>query len=80
MVAVSSSPRHAARGGPQPGDRLVRVGAVLFLVGVVGVLGVVVPYFLERDDPPVFSVLSALAPVGLAVALVGLLRGARANR
>jgi hypothetical protein len=58
----------------------VRVGAVLFLVGVIGVLGVVVPFFLERDDPAVFSVLTALAPLGLAVALVGLLRGARADR
>ena len=77
---MSDSARHAARDDARPGDRLVRVGAVLFGVGVLGVLGVVVPYFLERDDLPVFSVLSVLAPLGLAVALVGLLRGARADR
>ena len=73
------SGRHATSDA-RPGDRLVRVGALLFVIGVLGVLGVVVPYFLERDDPAVFSVLSVLAPLGLAVALLGLLRGARADR
>ena len=77
---MSDGARHAAPGGGRPGDRLVRVGALLFVVGVLAVLGVVVPYFLERDDLAVFSVLSVLAPLGLAVALIGLLRGARADR
>ena len=77
---MSDGARHAASRSDRPGDRLVRVGALLFVVGVLSVLGVVVPYFLERDDLPVFSVLSVLAPLGLAVALLGLLRGARADR
>jgi hypothetical protein len=77
---VSDPARHAAPRGPRPGDRMVRAGAVLFALGVVGVLGVVVPYFLEREEPTGFAVLTALAPLGLAVALLGLLRGARADR
>jgi VIT1/CCC1 family predicted Fe2+/Mn2+ transporter len=78
---VPDRPRHASTGSRGPGDGLVRAGALLFAVGVVGVLGVVVPFFLERDEAPaVWSVLASLTPLGLAVALVGLLRGARAGR
>ena len=59
----------------------MRVGAVLFVVGVVGVLGMVVPFFLGRDEAPaVWSVLASVAPLGLATALLGLLRAARAGR
>ena len=72
------SPRHAAAG--QPGDALVRVGAVLFAVGVVGVLAAVVPFLLGRDDAPLPVALTAsLLPVGLGVSLLGLLRGTRAQ-
>ena len=77
---MSATGRHASAGGSRPGDRAVRLGALLFAVGVVGVLGLVVPYFFGRDGGPVFAVLSALAPLGLAVALVGLFRGSRADR
>lgn len=73
--------RHAARQPPQRGDRMVRAGAVLFGVGVLGVLAVVVPFLLGRDDAPLWTTLVAsLLPVGLAVSLLGLLRGARARR
>ena len=64
-----------------PGEGLVRAGAVLFGLGVVGVLVVVVPFLLGRDDAPLWTTLVAsLLPVGLGVALLGLLRGARARR
>lgn len=69
--------RHAAeRSGP--GEQLVRLGAVLFGVGVLGVLLVVVPFLLGRDDAPLWTtLLASLLPVGLGLSLLGLLRGAR---
>ena len=73
--------RHRASPARQPGDRTVRLGGVLFGVGVLGVLAVVVPFLLGREDAPLSAALVALLlPVGLGTALVGLLRGARARR
>lgn len=64
-----------------PGEGLVRAGALLFGLGVVGVLVVVVPFLLGRDDAPLWTtLLASLLPVGLGLALLGLLRGARARR
>jgi hypothetical protein len=64
-----------------PGEQLVRGGAVLFGLGVVGVVVVVVPFLLGRDDAPLWTtLLASLLPVGLGAALLGLLRGARARR
>ena len=74
-------PRHAAADDPRPGERLVRLGAAVFGLGVVGVLLAVVPFFLGRDDAPTWTaLLASLLPVGLGLALVGLLVGARARR
>ncbi len=76
-----SSGRHKAPAQPRPGERLVRVGAVLFGVGVLGVVATFVPFLLGRDDAPLWAtLLSLLLPVGLGVSLLGLLRGARAHR
>ena len=62
------------------GDLLVRVGAGVFAVGVLGVLLVVVPFFLGHSDAPLtVSLLALLLPVGLGLALTGLLVGARAH-
>ena len=64
-----------------PGEGMVRAGALLFGLGVVGVLVVVVPFLLGRDDAPLWTTLLALLlPAGLGLALLGLLRGARARR
>lgn len=72
--------RHAGR-TPLPGERLVRLGAVLFGLGVLGVPVVVVPFLLGRADAPLWTtLLASLLPVGLGLALLGLLRGARARR
>ncbi len=66
---------------PLPGERAVRVGAALFGLGVVGVLCVLVPFFLGRDDAPLWTtLLASLLPLGLGIALTGILRAARANR
>ncbi len=75
------SARHAARTPRQPGDRTVKAGALLFGLGVLGVLAVVVPFLLGREDAPLWTTLVAsLLPVGLGLSLLGLLRGARARR
>ena len=63
------------------GDQLVRVGAGVFALGVVGVLLVVVPFFLGHSDAPLaLSLLALLLPVGLGVALTGLLVGSRSHQ
>lgn len=73
--------RHPAPDRAGPGDRLVQLGAALFAVGLVGVLLVLVPFLLGRDDAPLWTTLVAsLLPVGLGLALLGLLRGARRRR
>ncbi len=73
--------RHAAPEDPRPGERLVRAGAIVFAIGVVGVLLAVVPFFFGREDAPSWvAVLASIMPVGLGISLLGLLRGARARR
>lgn len=64
-----------------PGDLLVRVGAIVFLVGAVGTLATMAPLLLgtSRLPTPAYFV-SMLMGVGLAVALIGLLRAALAQR
>ena len=65
----------------RPGDALVRAGAVVFAVGAIAVLAVVVPFLLGHghDAPLALDLLALLLPVGLGLALLGLLRGARAE-
>jgi peptidoglycan/LPS O-acetylase OafA/YrhL len=60
----------------------VRVGAVLFGIGVVAVLVVVVPFFFGVENRPVPLNVAAggLPPLGLALALLGVLRAGRARR
>ena len=73
--------RHVAPDDPRPGEGLVRAGAAVFGLGVVAVLLAVVPFFFGRQDAPSWTALVAsLLPVGLGMALVGLLLGARARR
>ena len=72
------SARHEAPRQRSVGDVLVRVGAVLFAVGVVGVLAILVPFFTGRRDAPAsLDLVALLLPFGLGTALVGLLLGAR---
>ena len=73
--------RHAAPDSARPGERLVRLGALLFGLGILGVIAVVVPFLLGRDDAPLWTTLLALLlPLGLGVALLGLLVGGYARR
>jgi VIT1/CCC1 family predicted Fe2+/Mn2+ transporter len=73
--------KHEAPDDPRPGEGLVRAGAVVFGVGVLGVLLAVVPFLFGREDAPSWTALTAsLLPVGLGLALLGLLVGARSRR
>ncbi|MFC1415342.1 hypothetical protein [Streptacidiphilus cavernicola] len=66
---------------PRPGDALVRVGAILFLIGAVATIATVAPLFLglSRLPTPAYFV-SMVMPLGFGTALLGLLRSARAQR
>ena len=72
---------HVAPSEPLPGDRLVRVGAIVFALGLLDALAVIVPFFLGRTDAPLPLALGTLLlPIGLGIALSGLLRAARRAR
>jgi hypothetical protein len=66
---------------PQPGDTLVRVGAILFLIGAVATVVTVAPLFLHlsRLPTPAYFVCMVM-PLGFAVALAGLFKSARGQR
>jgi hypothetical protein len=74
-------PRHAASRARHPGDLMVRLGAGVFAVGVVGVLLILVPFLLgdHGSAPVALDLLALLLPVGFGIALVGLLRSARSH-
>lgn len=63
------------------GDLLVRIGAIVFLVGAAGTMATMAPLLLgtSRLPTPAYFV-SMLMGVGLALALGGLLRAALAQR
>ncbi len=72
---------HVAPEQPQPGERMVRVGAAVFAVGLLAALIVVVPFFFGRTDASLgLTLATLLMPVGLGVALSGLLLAARRGR
>ena len=72
---------HVAPEEPRPGDRLVRAGVLVFAAGLVAAIAVVVPFFFGRSDAPLgLALTTLLMPLGLGLALSGLLRGARRGR
>ncbi|GAA3647013.1 hypothetical protein ACLIYM_21230 [Streptomyces fenghuangensis] len=63
------------------GDLLVRIGAVVFVVGAVATLATITPLFLGSDPLPTAAYLvSMLMGVGFAVAGAGVLRSIAAQR
>ena len=73
--------RHAAPRERRPGELLVRVGAAVFAVGVVGITLILVPFLAgtRRDAPTVLDLAALLLPVGFGLALLGLVRSARSH-
>ncbi|MEZ5115937.1 MAG: hypothetical protein R2737_06690 [Candidatus Nanopelagicales bacterium] len=64
----------------RPGDRTLRVGIVLTVVGLVFTLVAMVPLVVPSVRlPGAFWFLAMLTGVGLLVVLAGLLRAARAR-
>jgi hypothetical protein len=61
-------------------DQLVRIGAVVFGVGVLCIFAAVIPLFFGAHNLPTALNVAAgvLAPLGFGMALWGLVRGARA--
>ncbi|MFC5722517.1 hypothetical protein ACFP1Z_20320 [Streptomyces gamaensis] len=66
---------------PQDGDLLVRVGAVVFLVGAVATLATMAPLFLGLHPlPPAAYFVCMLMGVGFVLAGAGVLRSIAAQR
>ena len=63
------------------GDRLVRLGAIVFFVGAVATLVTVAPLFLGTEPfPSVAYAVCMLMGVGFAIAAAGVLRTIAAQR
>jgi VIT1/CCC1 family predicted Fe2+/Mn2+ transporter len=65
-----------------PGDRLVRAGACVFAVGLLAVVVAVVPFLVGSGSGALVPATAAavLLPLGLGLALLGVLRSARTAR
>ncbi|MFD7441492.1 hypothetical protein [Streptomyces sp. NPDC059909] len=64
-----------------PGDGLVRVGAIVFIVGAVATLVTVAPLFLGTEPfPTVAYAVCMLMGVGFLIAAAGVLRSIAAQR
>ncbi|MFE2101332.1 MULTISPECIES: hypothetical protein [unclassified Streptomyces] len=65
----------------EPGDRLIRAGAVVFFIGAVATLVTVAPLFLGAKPFPTYMFgLSMFMAVGFLVAGAGVLRSVAAGR
>ncbi|MGP3983522.1 hypothetical protein [Streptomyces sp. KR80] len=65
----------------RPGDRLVRIGAIVFLIGAVATAATVAPLFLGADPlPPAAYFVCMLMGLGFALAAAGLLRSIATQR
>ncbi|MBL1110261.1 hypothetical protein JK361_37875 [Streptomyces sp. 5-8] len=65
----------------EPGDRLIRAGAVVFFLGAVATLVTVAPLFFgARPFPTYMFGLSMLMAIGFLVAGAGVLRSVTAGR
>ncbi|MER7758794.1 hypothetical protein [Streptomyces sp. NPDC097619] len=65
----------------RPGDLLVRVGGIVFIIGAVATLVTVAPLFLGTEPfPSIAYALCMLMGVGFAIAGAGVLKSAAAQR
>ncbi|RDG39008.1 hypothetical protein [Streptomyces corynorhini] len=78
-MTATPAPRTTDETGP--GDGLVRIGAIVFIVGAVATLITVAPLFLGSDPfPPVAYLVCMLMGAGFAIAGAGVLRSIGAQR
>ncbi|MEW2124629.1 hypothetical protein EAO73_31650 [Streptomyces sp. col6] len=62
------------------GDRLVRIGAIVFLIGALSTLATMAPLFLGTHPlPSIAWSLCMLMGVGFLIAAAGVVRSARAG-
>ncbi|MEU0838232.1 hypothetical protein ABZ370_02010 [Streptomyces sp. NPDC005962] len=79
--AVSNETPHRGTTDAAPGDRLVRIGVIVFAVGAIATLATVAPLFLGADPlPSVAYFVCMLMGVGFALAAAGVLRSIAAQR
>ncbi|WP_149824604.1 hypothetical protein [Streptomyces tailanensis] len=65
----------------EPGDRLIRIGAIVFFVGAVATLVTVAPLFLGTTPFPTYMFgLSMFMGVGFLIAGAGVLQSVTAGR
>ena len=65
----------------EPGDRLIRAGAIVFFLGALATLVTVAPLFLHAKPFPTYMFgLSMLMGVGFLIAGAGVLRSMAAGR
>jgi hypothetical protein len=65
----------------ESGERLVRVGAVVFIVGALATMVTFIPLFFHLTPLPTPAYFaSMLMPLGFLLALLGLFGSARAQR
>ncbi|GGO86974.1 hypothetical protein [Wenjunlia tyrosinilytica] len=65
----------------QPGDLLVRIGVIVFIVGAVATVVTVIPLLLGLDPLPTAAYLvSMLMPTGFALAIAGTVRSVLSQR
>ncbi|MFF7648337.1 hypothetical protein ACFZCY_00460 [Streptomyces sp. NPDC007983] len=78
---MSNETPHRGTGESAPGDRLVRIGVIVFAVGAVATLATVAPLFLGADPlPSAAYFVCMLMGVGFALAAAGMLRSIAAQR
>ncbi|WP_348533416.1 MULTISPECIES: hypothetical protein [Kitasatospora] len=78
VVRTSAEKESAVR---ESGERLVKVGAVVFIVGAMATVVTFIPLFFHLTPLPTPAYFaSMLMPLGFLLALVGLFGSARAQR
>lgn len=76
---------HAPRtGSPLPAvaraDRVIRIGAILTVAGIVFTLIAMLPLITDLELPSAWWFLSMITGIGLAVVIIGLILSARSRR
>jgi integral membrane protein len=75
-----AAPVAASPDGRRPGSRLVPIGLVVFALGLVVIVATFIGYAAGDDNRPLAqNLLCLLAPLGFALALVGLVGNGRAE-